>query len=329
MDKILFVDDEPSILSAIDRTFHGKFDITLADSSEEGLSLVEKGGDFAVVVSDFQLPGSDGISFLTRVGKISPDSIRMMLTGSVRFETSIRAVNEGHIFRFLSKPCPMETLEKAIIDSLNQYHLIQNEREYYILKKWKESVGGLIQAFTRLIESKDPYTAGHQIRVSQLSAAIAGTLGFSADAVEEIRMAAMIHDIGKIYVPAEFLNKPGRLNVSEWSIVKMHPQIGHDILSPINFPFPIHQIVLQHHERNDGSGYPAGLKEPEILVEARIIAVADVAEAIGHHRPYRPAKELEETIHELRDNRGIKYDAKIADVALTLLLDQGFQFNGT
>jgi putative nucleotidyltransferase with HDIG domain len=327
MDEILFVDDEPSCLSAIERAFHSKFDIHVADSSDEGLSLVEKNGGFAVVVSDFQMPGSDGISFLTRVGKISPDSIRMMMTGSVRFETSIRAVNEGHIFRFLAKPCPMETLEKALLDGLNQYHLIQNEREYYILKKWKESVGGLIQAFVRLIESKDPYTAGHQLRVSQLSTAIAGTLGFSADAVEQIRMAAMIHDIGKIYVPAEFLNKPGLLNVSEWNIVKMHAQIGHDILSPINFPFPIHQIVLQHHERLDGSGYPAGLKEPEILVEAKIIAVADVAEAIGHHRPYRPAKELEETIHELQDNRGIKYDDKIADAALTLLLEQGFQFS--
>ncbi len=107
----------------------------------------------------------------------------------------------------------------------------------------------------------------------------------------------------------------------------MHPQIGHDILSPINFPFPIHQIVLQHHERLDGSGYPAGLKEPEILVEAKIIAVADVAEAIGQQRPYRPAKGCEEMTKELRDTKGIKYDAKIADIALMLLLDQGFQFN--
>jgi putative two-component system response regulator len=327
MDKILFVDDEPSILSGIERAFHGKFNIQVADSAEEALVLVEKGDGYAVVVSDFQLPGSDGISFLTRVGKISPDSIRMMLTGSTQFETSIRAVNEGHIFRFLSKPCPTAILEKALQDSLSQYRLIQNEREYYILKKWKESVSGLIQAFTRLIESKDPYTAGHQLRVSQLSMAIAGALGFSAEEVEQIRMAAMIHDIGKIYIPAEFLNKPGHLNVSEWDIVKMHAQIGHDILSPINFHFPIHKIVLQHHERIDGTGYPAGLKEPEIMVEAKIIAVADVAEAIGHHRPYRPAKGFEEMITELRDSRGIKYDGKIADIALTLLLDQGFQFN--
>jgi putative two-component system response regulator len=327
MDKILFVDDEPSVLRAIDRALHGKFDICVAGSSEEGLSLVEKDGRFAVVVSDFQLPGGDGISFLTRVGKISPDSIRMMLTGSTQFETSIRAVNEGHIFRFLSKPCPKEVLEKALVDGLHQYHLIQNEREYYILKKWKESVAGLIQAFTRLIESKDPYTAGHQLRVSQLSTAIAQALGFSGDLVEQIRMAAMIHDIGKIYVPAEFLNKPGTLNSSEWDIVKMHAQIGHDILCPINFPFPIHKIVLQHHERLDGSGYPAGLKEPEILIEAKIIAVADVAEAIVQHRPYRPARGFEEMIMELRDYRGIKYDSKIADAALRLLLEQGFQFS--
>ena len=119
----------------------------------------------------------------------------------------------------------------------------------------------------------------------------------------------------------------GSLNASEWDMVRMHAQIGHDILCPINFHFPIHKIVLQHHERIDGTGYPAGLKGPEMVVEAKIIAVADVAEAIGHHRPYRPAKGFEEMITELRDNRGVKYDEQIADVALTLLLDQGFQFS--
>ncbi len=136
----------------------------------------------------------------------------------------------------------------------------------------------------------------------------------------------MIHDIGKIYIPVEFLNKPGKLNSSEWDIVKMHSQIGHDILSPIGFPFPIHEIILQHHERMDGSGYPRGLKGSEICMEAAILAVADVVEAIAHHRPYRPAKGLAEAILELRELGGIKYDRRISDAALALIEEDHFQF---
>jgi putative two-component system response regulator len=326
MDKVLFVDDEPLVLAGIQRALHNKFDIHVANSAEEGLSLINNAGLFAVVVSDFQMPDCDGVAFLARVGVVSPDSIRMMLTGHAQLETSIKAVNEGHVFRFLPKPCPMDILEKALREGIRQYQLIQTEREYFALKKWGESLGGLIQAFVRLIESKDPYTAGHQLRVSQFSEAIAIALYFSAESVSQIRKAAMIHDIGKIYVPVEFLNKPGRLNASEWDIVKMHAQIGHDILSPIKFPFPIHEIVLQHHERIDGSGYPRGLKESEICIEAKLIAVADAAEAMAHHRPYRPAKGLEEAIQELKNNRGIQYDSRIADAALTLLTTSHFIF---
>jgi putative two-component system response regulator len=327
VNKILFVDDDSSILDSIQRSFRKQFEVYIASSAEEGLVCIKNNGPFPVVVSDFQMPGCDGVDFLAQVGKIAPDTIRMMLTGHAQVETSIRAVNEGHIFRFLSKPCPMDVLKKALLDGIHQYHLIQTEREYFALKKWNENLGGLIQAFARLIESKDPYTAGHQLRVSQLSVTIARALDFTEDAVERIQMAAMIHDIGKIYVPVEFLNRPGPLNPSEWDIVKMHAQIGHDILRPIGFPFPLHEIVLQHHERLDGTGYPKGLKEAEIHLESKIIAVADVVEAIPHHRPYRPAKGLDEAVDELTINRGTKYDSRISDVALMLLTKKGFRFD--
>jgi HD-GYP domain-containing protein (c-di-GMP phosphodiesterase class II) len=151
---------------------------------------------------------------------------------------------------------------------------------------------------------------------------IAKSLGLPEETIEQIRMTAMIHDIGKIYVPAEFLNRSGSLNSSEWDIVKMHAQSGHDILSPIEFPFPIHDIILQHHERIDGSGYPAGLKGSEILVEAKIIAVADVIEAITHHRPYRPAKGIEEAIREIVDNQGKKYDKTISEAAIRIFSEK-------
>jgi putative two-component system response regulator len=327
MDKILFVDDEASILEAAKRTFHNKYDLHTANSAEMGLSLLRADGNFAVIVSDYQMPGGDGIYFLSQAAKISPDSVRIMLTGQAQFETSVRAVNEGNIFRFLTKPCPPDVLKKALMDALHQYRLIQSEREYSALKKWNEGLGGLIQAFVRLIEAKDPYTSGHQLRVAQFAAAIAHVMDLPAEMIEQVRMAATIHDIGKIYVPVEFLNKPGKLNPSEWNIIQMHAQIGHDILSPIGFAFPIHTIILQHHERMDGSGYPLGLKAPEILIQSKIIAVADVVEAIAHHRPYRPAKGMDEAISELKMNSGIKYDAEVTSAALTLLTEKAYKFD--
>jgi putative two-component system response regulator len=326
LEKILFVDDEPAILDTIQRFLKKRFDIYTAISAEAGLSLINRHGVFPVVVSDYQMPGCDGVAFLAEVAKVSPDSIRIMLTGHPYAETSIRAVNEGHVFRFLSKPCPMDILEKSIQEGLHQYRLIQTEREYYALKKWNEGLEGLIQAFVRLIESKDPYTAGHQLRVSQISATIARSLNFPEKSVEQIRIAASIHDIGKLYVPVEFLNKPGRLTPLEWDIVRMHAQIGHDILQPVGFPFPIHDIILQHHERLDGSGYPKGIGKSDICMEAKIIAVADVIEAVSHHRPYRPAKGLEEVIRELRSNDRAKYDQIISETALTLLTTKRLQF---
>jgi putative two-component system response regulator len=324
-EQVLIVDDESAALLAMQRSLSHKFNIQFANSAEKGLELVHKTA-FAVVISDLQMPGIDGIDFLVKVAALSPDTIRMLLTGHAEPETSIRAVNEVNIYRFLSKPCTAKVLEHAIHEGLHHYHLIQTEREYYALKKWTESLGGLIQAFIKLIEAKDPYTSGHQTNVSEFSMVIAQSLGYSSQIVEQIRMAALIHDIGKIYVPVEFLYKPGHLNLSEWNIVKMHPQIGYDILSPIGFPFPLHEIVLQHHERMDGSGYPRGLKESEICIEAKVIAVADVVEAIAHHRPYRPSKGLGEAIRELSINRGTKFDSQIADQAALLLEKNLFRF---
>ncbi len=326
-EKVLCVDDEQNFLSACQRNFRGKFEVETALGGEAALDMMAKNGPYAVVVSDLRMPGMNGIDFLSIVKESAPDTVRIMLTGFADLTTAMEVVNQGNLFRFLSKPCPMDVLGKALQDGIRQYQLIQTEREYHVLKKWNESIGGLIQAFIQLVAAKDPYTAGHQYRVSQLSAAIAKSLDFSSERVEQITMAAMIHDIGKIYVPVEFLNKPGQLNSLELDVVKMHAQIGHDILKPIKFPFPIHQIVLQHHEKIDGSGYPSGLKASEILPEAKIIAVSDMVEATAHHRPYRQAKGLEQAIHELKDERGIKYDARASDAAIAMLSKGDFQFD--
>ena len=176
------------------------------------------------------------------------------------------------------------------------------------------------------LEMRDPYTAGHQQRVADLACAIANEMGLSEKQTNGIRTAAMIHDIGKICIPAQILSKPGKLNEIEFSLVKAHPGIGYDILKNIEFPWPIAQMVLQHHERIDGSGYPSGLAGSEILLEARILAVADVVEAMASHRPYRPALGLDKALEEISKNRGVLYDPEVTDACLKVFRKKGFEF---
>ena len=181
-----------------------------------------------------------------------------------------------------------------------------------------------IQAITVMLEKRDPYTAGHQRRSSNLAIAIAEEMKLDPVRIEGIRFGTMIHDIGNIFVPSEILNRPGNLSESELNIVRSHPEIGHDIVKDIDFPWPVAQMILNHHERLDGSGYPAGLKGDAIPLEARIIAVVDVVEAMLSHRPYRPALGLKSALQELRDNRGSKYDERVVDACLRVFTEKGF-----
>lgn len=181
------------------------------------------------------------------------------------------------------------------------------------------ALDGTVRALSSAIEKRDPYTAGHQLRVSQIAAGIAEKLGLSAEQTEGIRTAALLHDIGKLYVPVEILTKPGRLNEYEFMLVKAHSQAGYDILLPIPFSQPVAETVLQHHERIDGSGYPRGLTGRDMLLEAKILAVADVVEAMSSHRPYRPAFSIEEACGEVKRNRGVLYDPEAVDACLAFL----------
>jgi putative nucleotidyltransferase with HDIG domain len=268
----------------------------------------------------------NGVEFLEQVGTAFPNTIRIMLTGQAAFETALEAVNKGHVFRFLTKPCSLDLLEKSIQDGLRQARLVQTEREYFALRQWQSALQGLGQALVRLVEVKDPYTAGHQRRVAQLAEALAREMAWPEEDVNRVRLAASIHDLGKMYVPSEFLNKPGALNPHEFEIIKLHAQIGHDILQPIRFGFPIHEIVAQHHERLDGSGYPAGLTGEAICREARVIAVADVIEAMSYHRPYRPALGTAVALEEVARGRGCYYDPQAAEAAARLFMEKGFAF---
>jgi len=206
-------------------------------------------------------------------------------------------------------------------------HLKQTEKQLsHSLKKLKRAMGGTIHAVALTVEKRDPYTAGHQRRATDLARAIAGEMGLSKDTIDGIRMAGVIHDLGKIYVPAEILNKPGRLSKNEFSLIKCHPEAGFDIIKYIDFPWPIGQIVLQHHERLDGSGYPNGINGDRICMEARIIAVADVVESMSSHRPYRPALGVDCALDEIACHRGTLYDAGVVDACLKLFREKSFQF---
>jgi PAS domain S-box-containing protein/putative nucleotidyltransferase with HDIG domain len=194
------------------------------------------------------------------------------------------------------------------------------------IEKLNRAMMGAIEAMAAIAEIRDPYTAGHQRRVAELGAAVAAELGLDAGRAEAVRLAGLIHDIGKIYVPAEILSKPGRLTAAEFSLIRLHPEVGYDILKRIDFPWPLAPIVLQHHENLDGSGYPKGLAQDQILVEARILAVADVVEAMASHRPYRPSLGLDRALQQVSSYAGSLYDSHVVDACLALFA-RGFAFD--
>jgi PAS domain S-box-containing protein/putative nucleotidyltransferase with HDIG domain len=194
-------------------------------------------------------------------------------------------------------------------------------------EKLARAMEGTIQSMALTSETRDPYTAGHQNRVAKLACAIAREMGLPDDTVEGIRVSGTLHDIGKIFVPAEILSKPGKLRPNEINLLKDHADVGYELLRNIEFPWPVAEIVYQHHERLDGSGYPRGLKEEQIMPEARIMAVADVVEAMASHRPYRPAFSIEKAMLEILQKRDVLYDGPVVDACLRLFNEKHFKLD--
>ena len=193
-------------------------------------------------------------------------------------------------------------------------------------KKLRKTLEGTVHAMAIVGEARDPYTAGHQRRVAELACAIAKEMDLHEEQIEGIRIAGLLHDIGKMSIPTEILTKPGRLTEIEFTFIKNHPQVGFDILKGIEFPWRIAQIVLQHHERLDGSGYPSGLLIRDILLEARILGVADVVEAMSSHRPYRAARGIDKALGEILENSGLLYDPKVVNICLKVFAEKRFGF---
>ncbi len=211
---------------------------------------------------------------------------------------------------------------KDITDRIRAEHELKES-----FQKLQRAMESTIQAISTIVETRDPYTSGHQQRVAALACAIAGEMGIPEDEIEGIRMASVIHDIGKIYIPAEILSKPGQLTRIEFEMIKTHAQVGYSILESIEFPYPVAMIVKQHHERIDGSGYPDKLSGNAIMKEAKILAVADVVEAMASHRPYRPSKGIDQALDEIAKNKGKLYDEKVVDTCIDLFKTKKFSFN--
>ena len=334
MARILIVDDEESITLLLKQILEneGHACVLAADVTEARRCLEEYDCDLALC--DINMPGESGLALVREISQRYRDMAVVMVTGLDDAMVAETAFEAG-AFDYVAKPIRRNRILRSVTNALRRRDLeianrtYREELEQMVAARTfqlKQALDGIVHAIAATVEIRDPYTAGHQLRVARLAHAIAKEMELSEFKAEGIRIAGTVHDLGKISVPAEILSRPGRLTEAEFSIIKTHSQTGYNILKDIEFPWPIAQIVLQHHERMDGSGYPQGLSGEGILLEARILAVADVVEAMASHRPYRPSLGLDRALEEIRGNKGTLYDPEVVDVCLKLFVKKEFRF---
>ena len=315
--SLLYVEDEEDVRRELARFLSRRFaKVDVAANGQEGLELFRQHGGYDIVVTDVRMPVMDGLSMAAAIKDIQREVPVIVITAYNEMDYFVRAIEIG-IDRYITKPVDPFLLMEAVSRSAKM-HFHQREIER-AREETTEALNQVVAVLARAIEVRDPYTDGHQKRVSQLAGAIAEHMGLPAAQVAGIRVGASIHDIGKIQVPAEFLSMPRRPSPDEFALIKAHVEAGYEILGDAIFPWPIAQMVRQHHERLDGSGYPQGLQGDEISLEARIIAVADVVEAMSSDRPYRAALGLEAAKEEIRLHRGTLYDGAAVDACLAVL----------
>lgn len=316
--KILVVDDDPQWLQLMEMRLGRRFSLRATRSPLAAQEIMEREGPFAVLVSDLRMPEMDGIALLDWARRNHPDTVRMMISGYADLEAAIKAVNQGHIFRIMTKPSEGAILEQCMEDGLRQYQLVRMEREYHALKRMQEGEEGLVAALARMVEAVNPELAAHQTRVARLAEAMALAMELPEEEALEARLAANVHDIGLAYLSSRVISDPEGLKGMGQDLDKLHPRLGHDVLAPVKFSFPLAQVVRQHHERLDGSGFPDGLRNQQISLKARIIAVADVADRLWTEQGRGAAT------RELREGMGQRYDPLAVEAALTLIEKKGF-----
>jgi response regulator RpfG family c-di-GMP phosphodiesterase len=337
MANILVVDDEEIIRSLIQQILELKeYNCDLAPNTAVARDFLEK-QRYDLLLCDINMPGESGLDFVRDVLPAYQDMAVVMVTGIDNPVVAEEALEIG-IYDYIIKPFDHKRLLITVASALNRRDLEIANRTYsenleHMVKertdKLRKALDGIIHAMALTVETRDPYTAGHQHRVTELALAIAREDTLSEERIEGLRMAGMIHDLGKIAVPSEILSKPGRLTDMEFGLIKTHPQAGYNILKEIDFPWPVAQMVLQHHERINGSGYPNGLSDEAILPEAKILAVADVVEAMSSHRPYRPALGIDIAIEEISKNKNVLYDPIAVEACVKVLSDGAFKFGSS
>ena len=283
-----------------------------------------------VILVDYKLPAYDGESALQFVQSGYPHIPVIIVTGTVGEVKAVQLIKDG-AFDYIIKD-RLARLPDAVTNAIKNAQLAaeRHESEVKLLeseRKLRNSLLDFVGSLASIVGMRDPYTAGHQSRVAELAVAMAKEMGLSESQIEGIHLGSMIHDVGKIKVPSEILSKPGKLSDLEYQIVKQHVIAGYEIMKDSEFPWPIAQMILQHHERLDGSGYPNGLKGEQIILEARILAVADVVEAISSHRPYRPALGVDVAFAEIVAGRGLTYCPKSVDACIAVFKERGFEFS--
>ena len=360
--SILIVDDEDSILNAFKRILaDGNYEVHTASNGLEGLNKLRSAQKpYSLIISDQRMPVMNGVQFFTQAKDVFPDAVRILLTGYADADAMVDAINKGEVHLYFTKPWHEEELLLYIKQSFYKVEILQeNKRLIELIKnkndellelkktlekrtrdktddllaqteKLKESykksqiiLDGIVKTLSKIVETRDPYTSGHEEQVAKIACKIAKEMKLSEEQIAAIHVAATLHDIGKISVPSEILTKPGRLSDLEREMIKTHCKVARDILINIEFPYPVAEIIFQHHERMDGSGYPRGLKGDKIAIEARIIGAADVIDAMDSYRPYRPALGVDAAIEEIVKFKGITYDPVVVDAYLRICKNAG------
>ncbi len=320
--KVLMVEDNPGDARLVQVLLAevGGFDLTWKqDLREAALWLATDTPD--AVLLDLSLPDSQGVATIDAMRRLHPDLPVVVFTGLNDEAVGVAAVKRGCQDYLVKGQGDGQLIGRTITYAVER-KAIETERQQSA-ERMKRVLLQTVKAVSLTLEMRDPYTAGHQRRVAQLALAIGERLGLPSEQLEGLHTGALIHDLGKINVPSDFLSRPGKLSDAAFGVIKSHPDVGAEIVDGIDFPWPVSDMIRQHHERLDGSGYPNGLTGDGIILEARILAVADVVEAISSHRPYRPSLGLDAALKEIQDKAGSHYDRTVVDACLAVIRDNG------
>ncbi len=342
MSKVLIVDDELSMRMTLSEFVRREgYECDVASNAFEALKLFQQ-NPYDVLITDIMMPRMTGIELMEKIRDIDADCKIIILTGEPTVETAIRAV-QSQANDYLAKPVIKDEFvhvvrrnvqDKRFADErkrlIKENELYQRHLEEMVAQRTHalvKSMSSTITLISQIVEYRDPYTAGHQRRVGNCSAKIAEWMGLSQDVIDSVRIIGYIHDIGKIVVPSEILSKPGKLSKPEFMLLQSHSQAGYEMLSDVNLPPIIAEAIYQHHERYDGSGYPRKLKGDQISLQAHILMVADVVEAMTSHRPYRPSLGLDVALKEIEDHAGTLFDASVSKACLELFRIGNYAFD--